>query len=69
MKTYTYGRTPNKVIRQSLPHKYSMELNRSDMMMLLKILNFVSMNFPKAIGSWAWGMRSSILETIGIEEV
>lgn len=69
MKTYTYGRTPNEVIRQSLPHKYPMELNKSDMMMLLKILNFVSMHFSKAIGNWAHSMRSSILETIGIEEI
>lgn len=69
MKTYTYGRTPNEVVRQALPHKYSMELNKSDMMMFLKILNFVSMNFPKGISSWAMGMRSGILETIGIEEI
>ena len=69
MKTYTYGRTPNQVIRGLLPHKYSMELNKSDMMMLLKILNFISINFPKAIGNWAMGMRTSILETIGIEEI
>jgi hypothetical protein len=69
MKTYTYGRTPNEVIRQSLPHKYPMELNKSDMMMLLKVLNFVSMNFPKSVGNWARGMRQGILETIGIEEI
>ena len=69
MKTYHYGRTPNEVLRQSLPHKYSMELNKSDMMMLLKVLNFVSTHFPKAIGEWAYNMRSSILETIGIEEI
>ncbi len=69
MKTYTAGLTPNSVIQASLPHKYSMELNRNDMMMLLKVLNFVAQHFPKKIGNWGRGMRSSILETIGIEEV
>jgi hypothetical protein len=69
MRTYSYGRTPNSVIREQLPHKYPMELNKSDMMMLLKVLNFVSMNFPKSVGNWARSMRQGILETIGIEEI
>lgn len=69
MKTYTYGLIPNLVIKNALPHKYSMELNKLDMMRLLKVLKYVSLNFPNPIASWAWGMRSSILETIGIEEV
>jgi hypothetical protein len=69
MRTFTYGRTPNMVIKNALPQKYSMELNRMDMMRILKVLTFVSLNFPNPIGSWAMGMRTSILETIGIEEV
>ena len=47
MKTYTYGRTPNMVIKNALPHKYSMELNKMDMMRLLKVLTFVSFNVDK----------------------
>lgn len=69
MKTYTYGRTPNEIIRTSLPHKYPMELNRNDMMKLLKILNWSSMVLKGAPARWSSGMRVSILETIGIEEV
>ena len=69
MKTYTYGRTPNIEIKNALPHKYPMELTRMDMMRLLKVLNFVSMNFPNPLGPWAMSMRTSILETIGIEEI
>lgn len=69
MKTYTYGRTPNVVIKDALPHKYPMELNKMGMMRLLKVLNFVSMNFPNPVASWAMGMRGGILGTIGIEEV
>jgi len=69
MKTYTYGRTPNEVIRGALPHKYPMELNRNDMMKLLKVLNWSSMALKGAPASWSSSMRVSILETIGIEEV
>jgi hypothetical protein len=69
MRTYTYGRTPNEVIRELLPHKYSMELNKSDMMQLLKVLNWSSQVLKGAPANWSQGMRSSILQTIGIEEV
>ena len=69
MKTYTYGRTPNEVIRQSLPHKYPMELNKSDMMKLLKVLNWASMSLKGSPATWSAGMRLGILETISIEEV
>jgi hypothetical protein len=69
MKTFTYGQTPNAVIREALPHKYPMELNRSDMMMILKVLNWASQVLRGKPANWAMGMRSSILETIGIEEV
>jgi hypothetical protein len=69
MKTYTYGRTPNTVIKDALPHKYPMELNKMDMMRFLKILTFVSFHFPNPVGSWASEMRTSILGTIDIEEV
>ena len=70
MKTYTYGKTPNEVIRQSLPHKYPMELNKSDMQVLLQVLLRES-NSPRytKTSRWARDIRSSILETIGIEEV
>ena len=69
MRSYTYGRTPNEVVRQCLPHKYPMELNRNDMMKLLKILNWSSMALKGSPASWSSSMRVSILETIGIEEV
>lgn len=62
MKTYTYGLTPIQVIKDHLPHKYKMELNRSDMVHLLDVLKNDSRD-------WAMGMRLSILETIGIEEI
>jgi hypothetical protein len=66
MRTYTYGRAPESVIRQLLPHKYPMELNKSDMLNLLHILKEVP---EDSYIEWAIGMRQSILETIGIEEV
>lgn len=69
MRTYTSGLTPNLVIKDALPHKYPMELTKLDMMRLLKVLNFVAQHFPNPVGAWARDMRSSILETIGIEEV
>jgi len=69
MKTYTYGKTPNEIVRQALPHKYPMELTRNDMMKLLKVLNWASNTLKGAPASWSSSMRMSILETIGIEEV
>lgn len=69
MVTFTYGMTPNGTIKNMLPHKYSMELNKSDMMKLLKVLKFASVVLKGAPANWAMGMRTSILETIGIEEL
>jgi len=62
MKTYTYGTTPRQIIKEALPHKYPMELNRSDMLELLSVLRSNS-------SDWSMSMRMSILETIGIEEL
>ena len=69
MKTYTYGTTPTNIISAALPHKYSMELNRHDMGELLEILRYVSSISRGKRAEWSIEMRSSILETIGIEEV
>lgn len=69
MVTFTYGMTPNGTIRGMLPHKYPMELTREDMMKLLKVLKFASMVLKGAPANWAMSMRTSILETIGIEEL
>lgn len=62
MKTYTYGQTPVAVIKNALPHKYPMELNKNDMVQLLAVLRANS-------NDWSMSMRMSILETIGIEEI
>lgn len=39
------------------------------MMRLLKVLKFVSMVLKGTPANWAMSMRTSILETIGIEEL
>ena len=44
MKTYSYGRTPNNVIREALPHKYSMELTKTTMIVLLDILKMTEIH-------------------------
>jgi hypothetical protein len=62
MQTFTYGNTPEEVILEALPFKYSMELNRSDMLALLIAL-------AHSDEDDAMSLRSSILETIGIEEI
>jgi hypothetical protein len=75
-KSYTYGTTPEDVIREALPHKYEMSLNREDMLALLAGLGFaevwadgendsVSDEQRERMGS----LRSAILDTIGIEEI
>ena len=71
MKTYTYGTTPIKVIEIQLPHKYKMELNKNDMMVLLAMLKYtaIAKGVEKKSQNWAMDMRLSILETIGIEEI
>ncbi len=61
MKSYTYGTTPIKEIRKALPHKYEMQLNKSDLLTILAAL--------KDYDESAMSLRTSILETIGIEEI
>jgi hypothetical protein len=62
METYTLGTTPINVILSRLPHKYDMSLNKSDMTIILESL-------AESDDQDAWSLRSSILETIGIEEI
>ncbi len=73
MKTYTSGTTPTEVIEEALPHKYPMELNKHDMLMLLEALNFATGREPTGeeydLPEWSIDFRSSILQTIGIEEI
>ena len=71
VKTYTFGRTPYPVIKDALPHKYPMELNKNDMLSLLMSLKYVAnaTHLDTHVQEWAVSMRQSILETIGIEEV
>lgn len=72
MKTYTTGMTPIKVIEECLPHKYKMELNKADMLVVLDALLFfhdeLSHGDPEP-AERALNLRSSILTTIGIEEI
>lgn len=65
METYTAGTTPQNIIKSRLPHKYSMELNRSGMLMLLEALN----QAWEAGNDAALSFRLDILTTIGIEEI
>lgn len=65
MKSYTYGTTPEDIIREALPHKYNMELNKNDMVKLLTILDYATTMEPDGSVSF----RTSILSTIGIEEI
>jgi len=65
MKTYSYSTTPEEVIWEHLPHKYSMELNKNDMINLLHVLKNVSEDRD----DWAVGFRIGILSTIDIEEI
>ena len=62
MVTHTFGTTPIDVILSHLPHKYDMSLNKADMTVLLEAL-------AESDDDDAWSLRSSILSTIGIEEI
>lgn len=62
MRPYTFGMTPEHVIEEALPTSYQMSLNKPDMLELLNVLK-------QAEDAWAVDFRTSILETIGIEEV
>lgn len=70
MKTFTYGQTPSSVIREALPVKYKIEFNRSDMLMILTVLREYTLGSrtPHVVEE-AMSLRTSILETIGIEEI
>jgi hypothetical protein len=68
MDTYTYGTTPEDTIRAALPHKYDMSLTREDMLTVLDAL-LVASEMMECHMDRAWSLRSSILETIGIEEI
>jgi hypothetical protein len=63
MQTFSYGTTPEDVIRDALPHKYAMELTRTAMITVLEALA-VMMGDENAMG-----LRTSILETLDIEEI
>lgn len=71
--TFTYGTTPIDVIEDALPHKYPMELNRTDMITILSALLLVTevddSGIDQEIIENAGSLRSSILSTIDIEEV
>jgi len=72
MLTFTSGTTPEEVIIERLPHKYPMELNKRDMCNLLEYLDRCSILEPTGnpqIDDWPSDFRSSILSTIGIEEI
>lgn len=73
MHKFTLGTTPENIIRQELPDKYKMELNKNDMVMLLDLLDINgSFNSPEAFEEltyWAANFRSNILQTINIEEI
>ena len=59
--TYSYGMTPDDAILDALPFKYSMELNRHDMLSVLRALADGGEN--------AQSLRTSILSTLDIEEI
>lgn len=73
MKTFTIGTTPEEVILEALPHKYKMELNKNDMMHLLQLLYdaycILEPTDDPETDDWPLLMRTSILQTIGIEEI
>lgn len=76
MKSFTYGTTPEEVIREALPHRYSMELNKGDMIRLLKLLfsgsshfNELSHDEQEEIQEWSFSFRTTILSTLDIEEI
>jgi hypothetical protein len=70
-KSYTYGTTPEDVIREALPHKYDMSLNREDMWTVLEALALLGENADLGIenAERAMSLRSAILSTLDIEEI
>lgn len=70
MQTFTRNLTPRDVIADALPHKYSMELVKADMLALLAALGeYGDSAEDNADTAAAASLRSGILETIGIEEI
>lgn len=70
METFTSGQTPTDTIFNALPFKYEMKLNKSDMLKLLTALQHTAeTSESESLEEWAYGFRSDILTTIGIEEV
>jgi len=61
-ESYTYGATPEEVIRASLPPKYEMVLTKRDMLTILRALG-------ESGEDEAMSMRVDILTSIGIEEI
>ncbi len=74
MQSFTFGMTPEATIEEALPHKYHAELNREDMLTIIAALDALY-NSESSAGyaveriENAASLRSSILTTIGIEEI
>lgn len=73
---FTFGDAPPELIEERLPHKYAMELNRTDMVALLDIMLMACGQIDvtrderlEELSDWAAGFRSSVLTTLGIEEI
>ena len=71
METFTFGQTPRDVIENSLPRKYKMELVRDDMVAVLTALHeaWVADECGAEMSDRWFSLRTSILETLDIEEV
>jgi len=88
--TYTFGTTPNDLIRQRLPESYSIVPSASDRRSLeqtveaaeldIEITDSMALTPDQMIAlldglsqsddeDWAMGFRTSVLETLNIEEV
>lgn len=74
--TYTFGDAPKSLINARLPRQYEMALNQTDMVNLLDTLLVACGQIDVTdrarldeLSDWAAGMRGSILETLGIEEI
>lgn len=71
MQSYTFGSAEGmNALHKALPEKYPMELNRSDMDMLIKALHVAwNEGEPVDVSDWAGGFLSSIGQTVGVEWV
>lgn len=70
MSAYTYGTTPEDVIRAALPQHFDMSLNREDMLAVLRALDIAEgqSEEPSEVERYS-SLRSGVLSVIGIEEV